>query len=207
MKNRVVLFDVDGVLADFILGWWTVAEKLGLVSTVTVHTLSNPTWDFPASPCEEAQKSLFGDVQQYIEHNTREFFMSLPCLCTKEEMSSLHQLEMNGWELVFGTNRPYYDARRITQRWLQKNFDMQNPTVIVTGKKGDLAQAIGATAMLDDKAGNCVYTIYQYPSCHVCLLDRPYNRFNRGILGHGVKRIYSVHEFCQILGQMELNGK
>ena len=72
---------------------------------------------------------------------------------------------------------------------------VENPAVIISGKKGEFAKVVGATHAIDDKAGNAVYLQYESPKKKSYLLDASYNQFDQKVLGTKVVRVATVDEF------------
>ena len=187
-----IMFDVDGVLADFVAGFTALAHKefgYGMYGTTSQHT-----WDFGhMSPTHVA--ALWGLIDV---HPT--FWRDLPTLISMGETGRLVDLCASR-EVYFCTSRPGNRTREQTMEWLMR-AGIDNPAVIVLptlGTKGEIANAIGASYSIEDKAGNAVCIAYM-SEAKSYIIDRPYNQFNHDALGSKVKRIFSVGEYLDDIG-------
>ncbi len=182
---RVVL-DVDGVLADFILGFTTLANRM--VGTPVYTTLEQKAWDLYEG---------LSDTQcvQALEAAKRSptFWQELPPLASPEELARLAAVAP-AHEVYFVTNRFGIGAKAQTETWLRRH-GLSAPTVIISDAKGEVAKALRADVLLDDKAGNAVFTQYYSRATAVYLIDRPYNRFDPEVLGSKIIRVRTLHEF------------
>lgn len=96
-------------------------------------------------------------------------------------------------DVYFVTARPGLDVKRQTETWLRLQ-GIEDPTVVISSKKGEMAKAIGADFSIEDKAGNAVYVSYQSPGKSY-LVNRPYNQFSHEMLGSKVIRIKEIEQF------------
>ena len=101
-------------------------------------------------------------------------------------------------DVYYVTNRQGVDPRDQTVTWL-RYYGISYPTVLISGRKGEVAAALGAHYLLDDKAGNAVFAAYHSPATICCLLNRPYNQFDHEVLGAGVRRVKTVEEFLELV--------
>lgn len=185
MKQRTVLFDVDGVLADFCYGFTTEA---GL--TPWSHT-EQQTWEFP-----EDKFSLA--LQQATWERVRSkpwWWERLDCL-DERDMHVLSEFNNSNpfIQIVFATHREGTPNAQVqTNAWLSRYLVNQS-NVVLTKRKGDIAKAIDADYAIDDKAENaaCIHWIADVRPCKSYILDRPYNRVP---LPRRVRRVFSVAEF------------
>lgn len=187
---RVVL-DIDGVLADFILGFTTLANRM--FGTPVFTTLEQKTWD--------SYEGLT-DVQctQALEAAklSPTFWQDLPPIASPEELARLASAA-RAQDLYFVTNRFGIGAKTQTEAWLRRH-GVSSPTVIVSEAKGEIAKAVRADVLLDDKAGNAVFTQYYSRATAVYLIDRPYNRFDPAVLGSKIVRVRTLLEFFERSG-------
>lgn len=184
-----LVIDVDGVLADFVLG---ITKKMSEMNSNVkpFPTSEQKSWDFRELP-PGLLKEAFAEA---AVDNAYSFNADLESLITEEEARRLTRLSLDH-EVYFATNRPGgMEALRGTKRFLDR-IGMIHPNVVITAKKGEFAAAIGATHLIDDKAGNAVYAKYHSPSTEVFLIDRPYNRFDQTVVGTKVNRIMTFSEF------------
>ena len=172
MKRKVVQFDVDGVLADFLTGYRAVESKLGLEPTYA------PVWD----------AYLNDAVWHVIKDSSTLFWRHLPMLASPHEFARINDLTY-AFDVYFVTARPGVTAKTQTQRWLQLK-GISSPTVIVSSKKGQVARAIEADFAIEDNLGNAI-DLWDHFVENVFLLDAPYNQG----LAPSVTRIKTVSEF------------
>jgi len=186
--RRVVMFDVDGVLADFVRGFRTLLrDELGCSVRVYGHAETD-TWDIvdvPASVVAEGWTRV---------KTCDTFWYRLPPLVDSATFRRIDALAREA-NVYFVTNRPGPAASLQTVAWLEDR-GVTSPQVIVTARKGDTAYGLGATHAIDDKAGNAVYISYHTDGAtRSYLVDRPYNRFDAQVLGSQVVRVPSVDAF------------
>lgn len=176
--NPTVVFDVDGVLADFQAGYKELCKEL-----------NRPL------PEDERWDSMWDRVVWNRIRNSGSFWQTLPTLATPRLMGLIGSISRRT-PTYFATSRPGINVKWQTESWLSQH-GLSNATVIVTDKKGEFCRAVDANFYIDDKAGNAVFTKYHVPKCYVYLLDKPYNRFDHNVLGSGVKRISNLEAFLE----------
>lgn len=182
---RVVL-DVDGVLADFILGFTTLANQM--FGSPVYTTLEQKTWDaFDGLTNEQHTRVLEATAQ------SRTFWQDLPAIASPAELARL-AAAAPGHDFYFVTSRIGTGVKAQTETWLRRH-GFSTPTVILSDAKGEIAKAVRADALLDDKAGNAVFTQYYSRATTVYLIDRPYNRFDPAVLGSKIIRVRDLNEF------------
>lgn len=179
--KRPVVFDIDGVLADFYDGYWNECRKLEIPLPVIGR------WDDFWNP----------KVWAAIEGSDT-FWQHLQPLVPYKEMRRISQLREKR-DVYFATSRKGQFPLAQTIQWLIRH-GISHPSAIITHKKGEFCRAVNAEYLLDDKAGNVVYTQYHTENnTHAFLLDAPYNQFERDVLGSKVKRVPSVESFLDIV--------
>lgn len=175
--KRVVQFDMDGVLADFDLGYREIYNELYGVMK------QRPTrWN---------ESNDYG-VWEEIKKSTG-FWATLDLLCTEDEIKRVAALSSRV-DVYFVTNRVGIDPKVQSEVWL-RTHKIYNPTVIVSGQKAEMARAIGATHAIDDKFGNAYMVSCYSRGTKTFLLDAPYNQVDHGIVGGSVTRIKTLSEF------------
>lgn len=172
----VVQFDIDGVLANFLAGYRQVQTFLG--QAPTRGNRWDDYWD--------------RDVWNVIKQDSF-FWESLPEQATRDEFKRIERMQ-DQHDIYFVTSRPGLYPKRQTEHWLMSQ-GISRPTVILTSRKGQFAEAVGVTHSIEDKAGNATYVAYQSPKTQSFLLNRPYNQFDQNVLGSKVVRVDSVSEF------------
>jgi hypothetical protein len=188
---RPIMFDVDGVLADFVLGFLQVVNALPKGKGIIPYsTHEQKVWDFALPP------KLLHAAWDIVKAE-RHFWADLPALISPAVFKDINRLRRYR-EVYFVTNRVGHKAHEQTREWLVTH-GIEHPAVVVTGRKGQFAAAINAAAAIDDKAGNAVYTAYESPTTESFIIDLPYNHFDGGVLGSKVTRVDSVDQFLQAI--------
>ena len=190
-----VIFDMDGVLANFSKGFHELTKKMYPEWEPLYPPNEAPFWDDYCAPLEPHKKR---EVWNAIKKSTT-FWTTLEPLAAYEEFECIQYLTYC-CEVYFATHRVGTDVKEQTEVWLRSQ-GIARGTVIVTPLKGQVADAIKATHLIDDKAGNAIYTAYQSPHTKSYILDRTYNRFDHRIVGRRVTRVGSIAEFFSHLRQ------
>jgi len=176
VKRRVVMFDVDGVLADFLTAYRAQEQKFGM--KVTFEPRWNAYWN------DEVWAAIKTIPDWWIKVPA---IPDMPTFLRIADLTYAH-------DLYFVTNRTGVDVKTQTERWLRMRGVLQ-PTVIISKKKGEMAAAIGADFAIDDKAGNALYTAWHSPKTKSFILDAPWNQFDHDVAGGGVTRVKTVDQF------------
>lgn len=188
--NKVAICDVDGVLADFILGFTTLAAGAGFLDH-PYGTSLHPTWEFdPDVLSKDQEHRLWGLIK-----SSPSFWRELPLLADPLEMMNLGNLAM-GIPVYFVTARVGATAKWQTERWLHQH-GIIHPTVIISKNKGEMARAVNATHLIDDKAGNVIATTWISPDTKSYIIDRPYNQVDPAVVGGKVRRVRTVGEWIE----------
>jgi hypothetical protein len=186
-----ITIDVDGVLADFVLGFTTVAHRM--FGSPVHTTCDQPTWDFKNGLDDAQYRAVWNTIE-----NSQTFWEELTPVASPGELRQLSALS-DAHEIYFATDRRGVRPKAQTEAWLRR-YGIALPTVIVTPNKGEIARAIRATALIDDKAGNAVFTAYHSPDTDTYLVDRPYNRFDHAVLGRRVVRVLTLGDAMDRIG-------
>lgn len=183
-----IVFDMDGVLADFYAGFWDLANVM--FGTPTVPDPNDWTWDNYGVGITKDQADK---VWKRINQDNR-FWVSLPQLASPEELRRIKNLAEDH-EVYFVTARTGKLPKEQTETWLHVLGYVRFPTVILSNRKGEVCASVKADYCIDDKAGNAVYVGYHSPKTKSYLLDAPYNQFEHDVLGSKVRRVKSVTEY------------
>lgn len=189
MSGKNVMFDVDGVLADFVLGFTQLAVAEGFMETV-IKTTEQPSWDFGQVLSEKQQKQLW----TLIDHRGS-WWESLQPLVPAETFERINKLCDND-VVTFCTHRlagmPHAQVQ--TQAWLMRH-GIDIPNVVVSKRKGEVARALDIDYAIDDKPENaaCIHWISDVRPTKSYILDRPYN--HNADLPRRIKRVLTVDEF------------
>lgn len=194
--QRVIQFDVDGVLADFNASF-TLEGHL-LFGTKVFGDAEQVDWYYQdEGSMNDAQRDKVWDIVK----NTPLWWYRLRPLVNQRTFDRIAQLHLKH-EVVFVTNRisncepPSWQ----TKMWLEKH-GIGRPSVIVTKKKGQAAEAIGADYSIEDKIENCwaIHWISDRPQTRSYLVNRPYNQLGGRRIGPRVPRVDTVDEFLDII--------
>jgi hypothetical protein len=156
---KTIVFDLDGVLVDFIGGFTQLAAEFGYLKE-TYNTYEQPSWDFDWCMSSEAQDKVWEQVGKIPG-----WWANLPSLQYVSIFNSINELSKFN-RVYFMTNRNVGNPDPLVQSydWLK---------VQVTGDKGRVAKGIGADYHIDDRTSNA----NDIPeSCKSYLIDRKYNR-------------------------------
>jgi uncharacterized HAD superfamily protein len=176
MKRRVVMFDVDGVLADFSSAYDRQCVALGIA---------------PPGPDAPWDAKWDGRVWDVIK-KTVGWWLFLQTIPEARVFRRINALQ-NTHDVYFVTARPGLAVKQQTETWLRMQ-GIEDPTVILSSKKGEAAAVLGADFSIEDKAGNAVYIAYQSKTKSF-IVDRPYNQFDPQMLGSKVVRIKEIEQF------------
>ncbi len=178
---KTILFDIDGVLADFVEGFTKIEREITGLGTV-VRTVNCESWDSLKSP----------EVWKRIAEE-RGFWGRLTPLVGPSVFQQINDLCMDN-HVVFATSRfvgtpgPQYQ----TSAWLQR-VGISRPNVVLSRSKSVIAVGVKADFSIEDKLDNAI-AIEGESGTISYLLDRPYNR---GFDPIGVRRVSTVSEFLR----------
>jgi uncharacterized HAD superfamily protein len=183
----IIQIDVDGVLADFMTAYTRLAVQMGLAPEVS-GTLDQTAWETYGAVPRENVSRVWDHIKQSMT-----FWHGAPPLIDKDTFNRLSDLEARH-DIYYVTARVGIHAKYQTTKWLEHR-GVREPTVVMSSKKGEIAAAIGAHYAIDDKAGNAIFTGYFAKKTHSYIIDRPYNQFDGGVTGSGVRRVATVGAF------------
>lgn len=192
--KQTIMFDIDGVLADFSYGFRALARVSGFAPEIRPYSHTDPRhekWDWPDLTGEALAKT-WDAVRR-----SGNFWYNLPPLVNRVDVKRIQKLAIpDPSRVFFVTARKGLNVKFQTAFWLRDVFGILDPSVIVSADKGDTALDIGATYSIDDKAGNAVYVAYRTKGATKSyIIDRPYNRFDHDVLGSKVTRVSDLSEF------------
>jgi len=180
VKRRVVMFDVDGVLANFIEGFkYTYRRVHGYVLPIPYEDIR---WDDLGDPA----------VWDVIKVSSGWWTLLRP-IPESRVFKRINAMQ-NSHDVYFVTARPGLAVKQQTETWLRLQ-GIEDPAVILSSKKGETASVLGADFSVEDKAGNAVYISYQSPQTKSFIVDRPYNQFDPQMIGSKVVRIKEIEQF------------
>lgn len=188
MKTYMV--DVDGVLAQFNIAFLRLLEKVSAKRSGLPDDWEPTEWEW-------MQRVGYGPSFQRLawENVDHMFWMSLkPYEWTRGVLMELNFRAWGGDPVYFVTSRPGGGtALAATADWLSA-YGIFRPNVIVVppdGNKGDIAKAIHADVVIDDKPQNLESVCTQYTHADLWLVDRPWNQGPFGSMTR-VKDLYQA---------------
>lgn len=181
-------FDIDGVLANFVKHYQELTVAVTGNDLFHVGDLTNPPcWDWPElrGYTKEEMSLVWGHIKR-----DETFWLNLPSI--EENVDALglmlRDLEMKH-EVYYVTSRVGVNVKRQTKLWLIDKLRYlgrvhSEPTVLISGEKGEIAHALKLDAYIDDNYDNVRDVVQQSPATTTYLLNRSYNEaFTQGI-GH-----------------------
>lgn len=179
MPHRIAVFDVDGVLCDFVRGFTTLlAVERGQDVGAAYGTGAQQHWDF-AGPRE-----IIDAVWDKVNASDR-FWATLLPLVTDSEKLDMRRLATR-CDIKFVTNRPSPTAKDQTEYWLTRQGIYLGEVFQVHGSKRETVERLSPIAVIDDGP----HVIKDLAGQPLYIRDYPYNRgFN------GFPRVSSVTEF------------
>ncbi len=165
MSNRpsILGIDLDGVLADFVSGY-----RLKCLDLVGRPLPKVPTcWDFPQS-CGYTDAEVIAVWEWIYQHP--EWWGTLAPLAGP-------LLLPDDADVYFITNRPLRPGvKAVTERWLAYWYRVPHPTVVMTKRKGEAANALHLTRFIDDKPANLREVRLARSKTRLTLCRRPWNQ-------------------------------
>ena len=193
---KTIIFDVDGVLADFVKAFVKTAQ-LYWPKIRSTDTRSQKTWSFQPLMTEMQEAAVWVKV-----YHSRYFWQRIETLVGSPIFARIDALAQENLVYFVTDRASRYNAQRQTYYWLEQNGIMR-PNVIVSKRKGDIARAVGATHVIEDKWDNaqCIHWISDSPQTKVYLLNRPYNQVPDAphIGAKGVTRVRSLNMFLSMM--------
>lgn len=187
-----VIFDIDGVLADFNTPF---AKLLSERSGIPLDQFTFTEWYWYRKT--GIDKKLVRQAWDDVVNNPADFWLNLKLINSPQTALDIMEIEDLGLEPVFVTARNP-KLRAITNEWLYERLGIRNPYLILSPKKGHICEALDAIAFLDDKYDNCLDVLrMRGTKTLVALRDQPYNRSTPP--DPYLHRLSGVREFCQLL--------
>lgn len=168
--KKVLCFDLDGVLVDFNTGFAKLLKKINPQVQLDFMSTEFPVcWGWP----QHYGYSPEDEEKAWIEaENSGMFWQFLhPYSTAHRDLELLNSLR-DKHDIYFLTTRGGNTAKQESEAWLER-YGFKSPTVVISGKKGEFCEAVGADILVDDKPGNL---ITQWTALQTALVRRPYNK-------------------------------
>lgn len=197
-----VMFDVDGVLADFA---WKFTEE----AARTVPDLK--PWGQAEQQVYNFSDRLSQEVREEcwkVVHSSPYWWERVPRMIDRSEFKMIDDLNLHANVYFVTARKGTPSALLQTHRWLRYH-GIGYPNVItieesdgIARRKCEIASALGIDFSIEDKASNANAIVGSRARSY--LINRPYNANER--VAPVVKRINSVNEFlfdvcCKITGR------
>jgi len=181
----MIIFDVDGVLADFVLAF----TKTAGVPKPWGSVENTAEWSFKGKMPDQ----LIADTWKVVK-SMPNWWCTLPPLVSPEVFESINRLHYDNGVLFVTARVSDHNAQWQTVRWLKGN-GIRNPNVIVSHNKGEIAAAVSADFHIDDKPENaaCVHWMADERPCRSYFLERALRPCPW--LPANVRRVTSVSEY------------
>lgn len=177
-------FDIDGVLADFTSSYGHALIEVTGRNLLPDGWETNPEfpltwyWERDAGYTKEEEQKTWNE--KILSSAT--FWKKLaPLPDTKDVIKQINRLAREGHDIYFLTHRMGKQAKKQTEEWLY-NLGVNYPTVLLSGNKTPLLQALEIDFFVDDKLSTVEDAALHYmkrgKGC-VVLKDAPYNREGR----------------------------
>jgi len=193
---KTIVFDVDGVLANFITAFTALGNWF--FDTPIIDNFEQPSWNFRDSLTADEQNIIW----ERLRH-TPEWWDSLASLVSIRVFLRISDLTLRH-EVYFLTNR-FSEMRppgEQTVSWL-KRHGISNPRVIVSSRKGEICSALNADFSLEDNWGNACAIHWMAGRCRSFLIERRHNEKAREIIPQGITVVKKVEEFLDYIEQGE----
>lgn len=191
-RPRPIIFDIDGVLADFVVKFTALAGWMFKDQNIpTYGTLQQQQWNEFQNVTPDIEERVWEHINQ-----SNEFWKTLPLLVNYDEVKAIQDLNEQQ-SVYFVSSRTGETALHQTRAWVEIVLGVRRASAVISKNKGDIAKAVDAQAVLEDRAENawCVAWITGGRT-NSYLIDRPYNRYDARAFGSGkVIRVASVTEF------------
>lgn len=171
-------FDIDGVLANFAKTYQNLVVKTTGRDLFQPGDAENPPcWDWPEyrGYTTEEMKAVWAALRR-----DDAFWLNLEPF--EDNVSSLRQMlrELERkHEVYFVTSRSGMSPKRQSKVWLYERlhyFEIGGePTVLISGEKGEVAHALKLDAYVDDNFDNTRDVVAKSPNTRTYLLNRSYN--------------------------------
>ena len=183
------MIDLDGVLADFTLGFTQLAYRLKFTKEPPHHTSYQTTWDYDFDV-----PKLFGVIK-----HTMNWWMTLETIPSEESIRDLNDI-IQEHDIYFITSRPNpavgLHVEMQSREWLRGigvHIDKAHVIATKAGTKGMLCAGLNINIGIDDRPEN----IEELAEYDIIPIVRSW-KYNE-ILGNRFTRVNNLTEFLEML--------
>lgn len=172
-----IAFDLDGVLANFVQRYQTDFIRLtgkDLFQEGDIH--NPPVWDWPQYRGYSDEEVAM--VWKHIK-NSPIFWKSLLPLPGVYDLELVIRAIEDSHDVYYVTSRVGATAKRQSEHWIRTHLkydSMNDPTVLISGKKGAIANALNIDVFVEDNRDNAYDITCYSPNTRVYLLNYNYNQ-------------------------------
>lgn len=183
--------DIDGVLAAFEPDYGELLVEVSGRNLLPkdFHNGWQPTtwfWERELGYTKEEEAAVWKVIQ-----SSPDFWFNLAPLCPEVNLADLCEKE----EVYFITHRKGGNVKAQTEDWLRMVYDIETPTVLLSGNKGPLASGLDLDIFVDDRDKNLWAVKGARRECECYVINYPYNL---NVVPSIAKRIESLAEIvCQ----------
>lgn len=186
-------FDIDGVLADFMLAYSTLGNKM--FGTPIVKDVDEDSKEYGIRSHLGISPEQDDEIWKEID-STANFWERLEPSVEPVTFQSINFLA-HYHEVYFITSRNPTAGQSTqiqTAKWLRK-YGIFHPSVVISHHKDAVCRAMHIDFMIDDKLST-VINILKTKYTKAWVIDRAHNR---GPVSVGVPRVHTVDEYIQKL--------
>lgn len=197
--------DMDGILANFYLGFSTIANKLFETPIVTnINDVKTYRWE-NWYPMDKKQHNA---VWHEIDNKVPNFWLGLQPLVNNNIFLRMQNMEAMGHNFFFITSRKNTmgkSALRQTKEWLESYTALKSFSVIPSHRKGGIIERAEINYFIDDLPENVIEAAIEAAKCKSYLLVRPYNAYAIEFIqkSHKYKNIGIVYSVESFLDEIE----
>lgn len=188
-------FDVDGLLADFNVGFINALNQEVGTQVVCSNYLPK-VWDYaPLFYTDDVIRATW----EHIKSPHTQFWARLPVCWFAERCAAALWSLYGEHDVYFITARPGASAKAQTESWLREHFKLSNPTVLISSQKGLAAAVLGLDVYVDDNLDNITAVQNQSPRTQALLYDYAYNRVPADMpdVKHRIDRLDDVFTYIK----------
>ena len=201
MDKKTIVFDLDGVLANFHYSFSIILNKLYRTPIIT-NINDVKQWDW----CNWYPISIeqHEEAWEYVK-TIKNFWTTLDPLVNTDTFKKIYDLQKEGHSIYFITTRNKSYGLSISEQtanWFKKWC--LSVHVIVAKNKGLILKEINADFFIDDSPLNILNAIEKSPNTKSYLIKRRYNFLEQQTYLKNQKFVESVNQFIDIINS-EIN--